>query len=153
MAQSSRMIDDVLLKVPRMPRIRRVSLIVLCFAVLVPACSRTGNDEYAYFSKNGASYLVEMKGRRRLLAHDPLSAVRGRTYADTLTIELPRIEGIIQGAEIPVRPGKLRYVGRIVITTGKMSVDLYYDDRDGRTKVPLPWNGEYTLAQKEGATR
>jgi hypothetical protein len=131
----------------------RISLIVMCFAALMPACSRAGNDEHAYFTKNGATYLVEMKGRRRLLAHDPASAVRGGTYEDTLTIEVPRIEGIIEGAEIPVRPGKLRYVGRVVITTGKMKVDLYYDDRDDRTKVPLPWNGEYTLVQKEAAAR
>ena len=79
------------------------------------------------------------------MAHDPVSAVRGQTYEETLTIELPRIEGVIEGAEIPVRPGYLRYVGRVVIANGKMKVDLYYDDNN---KVPLLWNGEYTLVQR-----
>jgi len=82
------------------------------------------------------------------MAHDPVSAVRGRTYEETLTIELPRIEGVTEGAEIPVRPGYLRYTGRVVITKDKMTVDLYYDNRDDNTKVPLTWNGEYTLVKR-----
>lgn len=131
-----------------MPTRSQVSSIVICFATLVSACSGTGNDEHAYFAKHGSSYLVELKGRRRLMAHDPVSAVRGRTYEETLTIELPRFEGVIEGAEIPVRRGSLPYAGRVVITRGKMKVDLYYDDRDSNTKVPLLWNGEYALVQK-----
>ena len=127
---------------------RHVSFIVIWFATLVSACSAVGNDERAYFAKHGSSYLVELKGRRRLMAHDPVSAVRGRTYEENLTIELPRIEGAIEGSEIPVRPGYLRYTGRVVITKDKMKVDLYYDNRDDNTKVPLTWNGEYTLVKR-----
>ena len=130
---------------------RRVLFIALCCATLASACSGAGNDERAYFTRQGPSYLVEMKGRRRLLAHDPISAARGRTYEETLTIELPRLEGVIEGAEIPVRPGYLGYAGRVVITKGQMKVDLYYDDRADKTKVPLAWNGEYTLVQKDTA--
>jgi hypothetical protein len=125
-----------------------VPFVAVCFATLVSACSGTGNDEHAYFAKHGPSYLVELKGRRRL-THDPVSAVRGRTYEETLTIELPRIEGVIEGAEIPVRPGSLPYAGRVVITRGRMTLDLYYDNRDDTTKGPLLWNGEYTLLQKD----
>jgi len=128
-----------------MPTMRRTFLIAICL-VTVAACSRAGNDEHALFTKRGERYLVEMRGRRRLLAHDPFSALRGRTYEETLTIEVPRIEGVIDGAEIPVRPGYLRYTGRVVITKAKMRVELYYDDN---TKHPLPWNGEYTLVQQD----
>jgi hypothetical protein len=124
-------------------------VIALCFATIAFACSGTGNDEHAYFTKHGQSYRVEMKGRRRLMAHDPISAVLGRTYEDTLTIELPTIEGVIDGSSIPVPSGHLRYAGRVVITDRKMKVDLYYDDRSDNAKVPLPWNGEYTLEQKK----
>ena len=127
---------------------QRVFFILLSFAILVLACSRTGNDERAYFVKRGPSYLVEMKGRRRLLAHDPLSAIRGRTYEETLTIELPRIEGVIEGAEIPVRSGYLRYAGRVAITNRKMKVDLYYQG-DANARVALLWNGDYTLVQRD----
>ena len=130
---------------------RHASFIVICFATLVSACSGTSNDEHAYFTKHGPSYLVELKGQRRLMAHDPVSALRGRTYEETLTIELPRIEGVIEGTEIRARSGSLRYAGRVVIAKGKMKVDLYYDDPDDDTKVPLLWNGEYTLVQKDAA--
>ena len=131
-----------------MPTMRRIFLTAICFAALASACSWTGNYERAYYTQHGATYFVEMKGRRRLLAHDPLSALRGRTYEETLTLELPRIEGAIDGGKIPARPGYRGYTGRVVITKVKMRVELYYDDN---TKHPLPWNGEYTLVQKDRA--
>ena len=134
-----------------MSRVSSVLLGLLCLAALLSACGRTGNDEHAYFVKHGPNYLVELKGRRRLMAHDPVSAIRGRTYEETLTMELPRIEGIVEGAEIPVRRGS-PYAGRIVITRDKMKVELLYDNRDDNTRVPLLWNGEYTLVPKDTAT-
>jgi hypothetical protein len=115
---------------------------VLLLAALLTACSRTRNYEHAYFSRQGSSYLVELKGTRRLMAHDPISALLGRTYEETLTMKLPRIEGEIDGTEIPVPPDKLSYTGRVVITSGKMKVDLRYDGSD---RAALLWNGNYTL--------
>ena len=119
-----------------------------CFLVLVSACSRVGNYEHAYFAKQGANYLVELKGTRRLMAHDPISGLRGRTYEETLTLQLPRIEGTIEGSEIPVKEGYLRYTGQLVITKDKMKLGLYYDDPGASVRRPLPWNGEYTLAPR-----
>jgi hypothetical protein len=117
--------------------------------MLMTACSRVGNYEHAYFEQHGATYLVELKGTRRLMAHDPISALRGRTYEETLTMQLPRIEGVVQGSEIPVPPDKLRYTGRIVLTSGTMKVELFYDNPDSSTRVALPWNGDYTLVQRK----
>jgi hypothetical protein len=127
---------------------RRRLIAAGCFLVLVSACSRVGNYERAYFERQGASYLVELKGTRRLMAHDPISGLRGRTYEETLTLQLPRVEGIIEGSDIPVTAGKLRYTGQVVITNDKMKLDLYYDDPGASTRRPLPWNGEYTLVQR-----
>ena len=131
-----------------MPNIRHRLVAVAYLLLLMPACASTGNYERAYFTKAGPNYWVEMKGTRRLMAHDPFSALRGGTYEETLTLELPRIEGVIKGSEIPVPPDKLRYTGEIVITKNKMKVDLYYDERSVNTKRPLPWNDEYTLVPK-----
>ena len=117
-------------------------VLLVMMAVLLTACSRTRNYENAYVSRQGSSYLVEMKGTRRLMAHDPISALLGRTYEETLTMKLPRIEGEIDGSEIPVPPDKLPYTGRVVITNLKMKVDLRYDGSD---RAELPWNGNYTL--------
>jgi hypothetical protein len=50
-----------------------------------------------------------------------------------------------------VRAGYIRYAGRVVITRGKMKVNLSSDNRDEDTQVPLLWNGEYTLVQRDAA--
>ena len=132
-----------------MSTMKRAFLAVGCCAALMSACARTGNYEHAYFVKHGQGYLVVMKGTRRLMAHDPISAAKAKTYEETLTIDIPRIDGIIQGSEIPVPPGKLRYTGQVVILKNNMKVDLYYDDREDNTRVPLSWNGEYTLVDRD----
>jgi hypothetical protein len=127
--------------------------IAVLLAILVSACSRASNNEDAYFTKHGAGYLVEMKGERLLMAHDPLSWIRGRTYEDTLTLQLPRTDGVVEGREIPVKPGTLRYTGRVVLSNGRMTVDLHYVNHDGKTEAPLPWNGQYKLVSKDTGGR
>jgi len=127
---------------------RSVLVAAGCLLMLVSACSSVGNNERAYFAKQDRSYLVELKGTRRKMAHDPISLIRGRTYEATLTLQLPRIEGVIQGSEIPVMEGYLRYTGQVLITKDKMKLDLYYDDPGVSARMPLPWNGEYTLVQR-----
>lgn len=127
---------------------RRTLFIVICFAALAAACWERyaeSNDGRARFVADGDIYRVELTGWRFPLVHDPLSLLLGRTRRATLTLELPRIEGVIDGREIPVGADKLRYVGRVVVTNRKMQVDLYYDDRR-----PLSWNDEYTLVPTDG---
>jgi hypothetical protein len=128
------------------PTMRRTLFTVICLATLAAACwerHAERNDGRAYFVADGHIYRVELTGWRFPLVHDPLSLLLDRTHRATLTMELPRIEGVIDGGEIPVAPGKLRYVGRVVVTNRKMEVDLYYDDRR-----PLSWNDEYTLVPR-----
>jgi hypothetical protein len=134
-----------------MPALRRTTLIATGVLLLAAACwerHAETNEERAYFTRHGHLYRVEMKGRRFPLVHEPMSLLLSRTYEETFTLELPRIEGVIDGTEIPVESGKLHYVGRVVITQHKMKVDLDYDD-DERPRRPLPWNDDYTLVQKD----
>jgi hypothetical protein len=130
------------------PTMRRTLFTVICVATLAAACwerHAERNDERAYFVSDGHTYRVELTGWRFPLVHDPLSLLLERTRKATLTMELPRLEGVVDGSEIPVAPDKLRYVGRVVITNRKMQVDLYYTDRR-----PLPWNDDYTLVPTDG---
>ena len=125
---------------------RRTLFIAICAAALAAACWERHderNDERAYFAVDGRIYRVELTGWRFPLVHDPLSLLVERTRRATLTLELPRIEGVIDGMEIRVAPDKLGYVGRVVISNRKMEVDLSYTDGH-----PLPWNDDYTLVQK-----
>jgi hypothetical protein len=130
------------------PTMRRTLFTAICFATLAAACWERyadRNDGRAYFVADGDIYRVELTGWRFPLVHDPLSLLVESTRRATLTMDLPRIEGVIDGGEIPVGPDKLRYDGRVVITNRKMQVDLYYNDRR-----PLSWNDEYRLAPTEG---
>jgi hypothetical protein len=127
---------------------RRTLFIAICFATLAAACwerHAERNDERAYFVAHGHSYRVELTGWRFPLVHDPLSLLLDRTRKATLTLELPRIEGVIDGGEIAVGADKLPYVGRVAVANRKMQVDLYYSDRR-----PLSWNDTYTLVPTDG---
>lgn len=133
---------------------RRLLFIAIGFLILAAACWERiaeRNHERAYFARDGHVYRVEMKGLRFPLVHDPVSLLLARTRETTFTLELPRIDGVIDGTEIQ-RSGDYRYLGRVVITRGKMEVDLYYPDEG--TRRPLSWNDEYTLVPKDtGETR
>lgn len=126
---------------------RRLLLPVICAAMLAAvwwARHTEGNDERAYFSSDGGRYRVELTGWRFPLVHDPLSFVLGRSRKASLILDLPRIEGVVEGTEILVDPEKIRYAGRVVIDKGKMRVDLYYGDGQ-----PVSWNGEYRLVRRD----
>ena len=126
-----------------------IALIVAAFAAVFWERHADRNDERAYFARDGQVYRVEMTGRRFPLVHDPISFLLDRTRETTFTMELPRIEGEIDGTQIGPNPGNGRYAGRVVITDGKMAVDLYYVDESARR--PLSWNDEYRLVQKDTA--
>ena len=125
---------------------RRKVFIAVCVLTLGGACwerCADRNHDRAYYARDGAIYRVQMSGVRFPLVHDPLSLVLGRTRRTIFTLELPRIEGVIDGSEF-VRSGSYRYSGRVEIRGGRMKVDLRYPD-EGEQR-PLSWNGEYTLA-------
>jgi hypothetical protein len=129
---------------------RRPLIIIIGVAALAGACWERfaeRNDDRAYFTREGQVYRVEMKGLRFPLVHDPVSLILARTREETFTLELPRIEGVIEGSEIPRGSADYRYSGRVVIASGKMQVDLYYPD-DGVRRASS-WNDEYTLLPKD----
>jgi hypothetical protein len=93
----------------------RIGVVALAVASTT-TCSGAKNYEQAYFSKHGSVYLVELKGKRYLLAHDPVSAILGKTSEETFEIEIPRIDGTIDGSEIRVERGCYKYSGSIVFS-------------------------------------
>jgi hypothetical protein len=79
------------------------------------------------------------------MVHDPVSLLQGKTYIETEILRVPRIEGVVEGREIPVAPGYYKYLGQIIFSGSQMKLDLYYDNYDDKKKDPLSWNGEYNL--------
>jgi hypothetical protein len=129
------------------PSLVRIAVVALSVASTT-SCSGTKNYEQAYFSKHGSGYLVELKGKRHLLAHDPVSAILGNTSEETYEIEIPRIDGTIDGSEIRVERGSYKYSGSIVISQNRMTVNLARPNTDAKRLDPLSWNGRYRLNPK-----
>jgi hypothetical protein len=127
---------------------RRLLFIGICVAALAAVCwgrYTASNDERAYFARDGHAYRVALTGWRFPLVHDPVSLLLSRTRKETVTMKLPRLEGVIDGTEIAVGAEETRYGGHVAITSGKMQVDLYNNDRR-----PVTWNGQYTLVPSDG---
>src|SRR5688572_4263646 len=103
---------------------RRQRALVTVLVIFVVGCSRVENYKQAQVRRADTEFTVELRGTRRLMAHDPVSALRGETYVEAFRLRLPRLEGIINGNEVPVNPGSYKYVGRIVIAGNSMKVDL-----------------------------
>ena len=111
-----------------------------CVVAATTSCAGARNYEQAYFSALRSGYLIELQGKRHRLAHDPISLVVGNSYDETHELVLPRLDGTIEGREIP----HFRYSGRIVISDGKMNVALTHGDGGEHSS----WNGAYVLNPK-----
>jgi len=95
------------------PTMKRTFFTVICVATLAVACwerHAESNEQRGYFVSDGHTYRVELTGWRFPLVHDPLSFLLEHTRKATLTMELPRLEDVVDGSEIPVSPDKLRHV-------------------------------------------
>lgn len=83
------------------------------------------------------------------MVHDPISLVAElvcpTTAFDTETLMIPRDQGVIEGREIPRKPGYYGLVGTVRISGTDMVIDLRADDTDDRTERPSIWNGQYRL--------
>lgn len=122
----------------------------LLLSLLVSSGCRTdaGNDRTAVLRRYPGGQQLILTGRRFLMAHHPISALRRQTYRDSIILQLPAAaSGLIAGASIPVAPGYYDYLGTIRLQpeARKVTVKLFYDNTDDQQQDPLGWNGEYDL--------
>jgi hypothetical protein len=125
-----------------------LSILIGLFITIYFSISPTGNNKTATIQKVGDQYLVTVTGKRLLMVHDPISLLKRETYLDTFKVTVPRIEGVIDGQEIPTEKGYYKMLGTIVIDGEQMKIDLYYDNFGDKVKDPLSWNGEYKVKLK-----
>ena len=120
--------------------------------------SKAKNYEIAYWSKIDAQYpyyRIHLKGTRFLMVHDPISALLGKTYVDTIDFYVFKITGTVNGNTISIDSsykllGDIKFYNVFHSKKKKMVINLYYDDTDANIKRPLSWNGEYTLVSNKG---
>jgi hypothetical protein len=132
-------------------RLKHASAIAICAVGLVAGCGDDENFRDAYYWRTNSGYVIELKGKRIGMAHDPITALMRRTYDSKLVLEVPRIQGVVSGKEIPVQPGWYKYLGQIDIAGERMVVDLYYDNTDQKRRDRVSWNGEYVLLELSAA--
>ena len=123
-----------------------------CFVAILPllfvSCSGSKNYQEAYGYKQGDKSFIKIKGKRKLMAHDPGSVLSDETYEDSVILQVPSLQdGTIKGEEIPVQQGRYKYLGQIIIDGKNIQVNLSYDNTDDKKIEPTSWNGEYTLVQ------
>ena len=76
------------------------------------------------------------------MVHDPISALLGKTYQDSLLLQLPvSATGWIPGHTIPSRPGYYPYSGGIQLQLEQKKITVNLSTYDG----PDYYNGEYDL--------
>jgi hypothetical protein len=122
------------------------SFSIAIFSLLFVSCSGSKNYQEAYCYQQDSKSFIKIKGKRKLMGHDPASVISNKTYEDSLVLQVPSLkDGIIKGEEIPVQPGRYKYLGQIVIDGNKVQVQLSYDNTDDKKSEPISWNGEYTL--------
>jgi hypothetical protein len=110
------------------------------------SCSNAQNDKDAYIVEQDGRTYIKLSGKRKLMAHDPISVAKGETYKDSILIEVPALmDGAIEGKDIPVSKGNYRYLGNMTIEGNRLKVNLLIDDTDDKKQRPLTWNGEYNL--------
>jgi len=109
------------------------------------------NSKYAYYTFNNNVYSIELSGKRKNMAHDPISIIKGNSHTTQMLFILPKIKGSIKGKDIiSPKNNDFQYVGEIKIHNQKMSINLEYKYFDNETpNYPVSWNGEYTLVKKE----
>jgi len=131
----------------------KIALIMVFIAMLFSGCGlfSLGNKKVATFWKEGDRYIVEITCRYLhpdSFKFSPLF-IRKEASEYTIQFDLPRIEGEIDGSEIPRKPGYYAIVGKIIIHGDAMQVKLYYDNSDDKKLDALSENGKYTLIERK----
>jgi len=122
------------------------SCLIAIFSLLFVSCSGSENDQEAYGYKRDGLSFIKIKGKRKLMGHDPGSVLFSETYEDSVILQVPSLnDGIIKGEEIPVRKGYYKYIGKILIQDDKVQVSLSYNNTDDKKMEPAAWNGKYIL--------
>lgn len=119
----------------------------LIMPLLIIGCSTVYNYENARVYSRNSFYVLELKGKRRLMAHDLISAIKAETYEATLEIMLPRNSGRINGSDIVVKRGHYKYSGYVDIQAKTIVVDLKYINTDKNELQESGWSGSYKFTK------
>ena len=121
-----------------------IIVFVLIYFLFFSASSAT-NYKIAYIIKEQNHFKVTVKGKRSYMVHDIISLFKNKFYEDSTEFIIPRSNGIINGEELPNKPGYYKLVGTITIQNNEMKINLFIDNYDDKRLESDSWNGRYKL--------
>lgn len=121
------------------------ALLLFTIATLT-GCATT--DLTAMYRDNGGSYVVELTGSKRRMAHDPFTLVFGGTVPDNVLLFVPRVTGTVKASELRVDGGGRKFTGEVSFSGSMMTVDLYDVDTMSNKSESFWWNGHYLLKRR-----
>ena len=89
--------------------------------------------------------MLTVKGKRSLMAHDPVSLLLRKTYEDSAGYTIPRNLGIVHGEEFSQSSDSPKLSGTINIQDHQVIINLASYNPDGQKLNSESWNGEYKL--------
>jgi hypothetical protein len=100
------------------------------------------NYKTAYIHTTERGYSINLKGRRNLMMHDPVSIFLRKTYETHCLLKIPRNTGVIEAHEIMFMgaPEEQYQSGNISIDADEMKINLLDNGQE-----PSAWNGNYDL--------
>ncbi len=108
------------------------------------------NFKIAYIEKTNDKYVITVKGKRNLMVHDPISALKKGTYMDSAKFVVTRSCGIIKGMELPKENDSYPTINNdaLIIDNKTITINLFYNNYDNKIKQPSSWNGKYKLVKR-----
>jgi len=90
--------------------------------------------------------VITLMGRRRLMAHDPISALKNKTYVDSTQFMIPKNKSFAGKGEVrAVGFGYPIDSGGISIDKDTVRIDLFFNEYDCHKKTSTGWNGKYVI--------
>ena len=114
------------------------------------SCSGSESYDTAYsFQKDGKTY-IKLKGKKRVGKSSLGSILFNDKHEDSLILQVPTLkDGIIEGRDIPAKPGFYDYGGDVVIKDEMVFINLnHYHPYLKRLDTSL-WNGKYELKRSK----
>jgi hypothetical protein len=108
------------------------------------------NFKTAYIEKHNDKFIITTIGKRNLMVHDPISALKKGTYIDSAKYVISKPYGIIKGKALPNEPGSYPTINNNAITIegNSLKIDLIYYNFDDKVNKPNVWNGNYKLVKR-----
>ncbi|MBC7507835.1 MAG: hypothetical protein H7320_03660 [Ferruginibacter sp.] len=112
--------------------------------------SPSRNTNKAIIEKENGLYVITLFGKRESVTNSPISALQKTVYEDSIKIEVPKADGVINGADILNRNSNFKYKkGSITINKNTLNMELFYTDAYYKITTPSSWNGLYQLEWKK----